>query len=405
MVVGKYGDAPWGAIDAPKNDESFGPQSTGIPGGVRLIYVPESEPITLRNLAQQQNYSAAWFDPVTGKQTDFAPIRADDTGVANCPAPQGLDHDWVLILIPPAAATLSDLWDSKAAWAADAENVGRGFNFHFLSIAPAAGEFWAYYIHTSALGESKMAIGRARGADGIHWTDDGIVLEVTAEKSWDDRLTGFPGVWKDGDTWYLVYEGAGSLSPGDIGLATSTDGKSFVKHPGNPILRHETTGWERANIGTPSLFKENGIWYLFYHGYDGKVCQIGVASGKSLTELTKSPSNPILPVATDANAWDSGTTGKRSSIVKEGKFYYFAFEGSTPPPFPQARWSSGLARTAELTGKWEKTAHNPMIPQTTAGFGHDGPELLCIEGKWYLYVRTPATNTTARFRLDPKTAH
>jgi hypothetical protein len=273
--------------------------------------------------------------------------------------------------------------------------------FTFPSIIHADRELWAYYIrnYTSTVdGRFKISIGRARGVDGVNWIDDGNVLDV-GRQSWDDRLASFPGAWKDGDTWYLVYEGAGESpsSPGDIGLATSTDGKVFVKHPNNPILRHDKTGWERANIGTPSLFKESGTWYLFYHGYDGNVCQIGVASGTSLTALTKSAANPILPVAPAPTTWDSGTTGHRSAIVKEGNFYYFAFEGSTPPPFQQARWSSGLARTTDLTARWEKCPRNPLIPQTPGGMGHDGPELVRLGDEWFLYVRTPATTKRSGF--------
>ena len=173
-----------------------------------------------------------------------------------------------------------------------------------------------------------------------------------------------------------------------------------MKHPNNPILRHNPDGWERTNIGTPSLYKEKGVWYLFYHGYDGNVCQIGVASGTSLTNLTKSAANPILPVTPGNTAWDTGTIGHRSRIVKEGNYYYLAFEGSTLPPFEQSKWSSGLARSTNLTSAWTKFTSNPMIPQTPGGMGYDGPELLRLGGAWYLYVRMPGGNITGRFRLE-----
>ena len=41
VVVAKYGEGPWGRIDPVQNDDVFGPQSTGIPGVVRITYVPE----------------------------------------------------------------------------------------------------------------------------------------------------------------------------------------------------------------------------------------------------------------------------------------------------------------------------------------------------------------------------
>jgi hypothetical protein len=318
-----------------------------------------------------------------------------------------------------ASPTLTDLWDDKAAWVKDAERIGSSFSFHYPSIVQNGDEFWGFYLSNYAQpdGKFKMPIGRARSTDGLKWSDDGMVLDVgpgrpATEKlspsSWDDRLTSFPGVWKDGDTWYLVYEGASEdpkMSLGDIGLATSKDGKTWTKHPNNPILRHEKTGWEKANIGTPSLYKENGTWYLFYHGYDYNVCQIGVASGKSLTELIKSPANPVLPVTPDPTAWDSGTTGRRSRIVKEGDYYYFAFEGSTPGPFAQSKWSSGLARTKNLIGVWTRCPRNPLIPQTAGGMNNDGPELVQIGKTWHMYVRhaeAPHGNATDRYRLEAR---
>lgn len=300
-----------------------------------------------------------------------------------------------------AGPTLTDLWEGKAEWVRDAIQIGTNFQFHFPSIRPDGDALEAFYL---APRNNKLTIGRARSVDGLNWANDGTVVDVgrDANDAWDNRMASFPGVWKDGDTWYVVYEGAGLISPGDIGLATSKDGTNFTKHPNNPILRHNVNDWERANIGTPSLYKENGIWYLFYHAYDANVCQIGVATGTNLTNLSKAPKNPLVPVSTNAAAWDTGTTGRRSRIVKEGPYYYFAFEGSTAQPYTESRWSSGLARSTNLTSGWVKCPRNPMIPQTPSGMGYDGPELVRLKDVWYLYVRSPHSVDTERFRLRAK---
>jgi hypothetical protein len=307
---------------------------------------------------------------------------------------------------PAWGQSLADLWEGRARWDLAGENVGADFTFHCLSILPHDGKLFGYYIanYTTPAGAHRMGIGRARSDDGMKWTDEGRVLSAGAAGAWDDRAATFPGIWKDGDRWYLVYEGAADdigFSPGDIGLATSVDGKNFTKHPGNPILRHEKTGWERVNIGTPSLYKENGTWYLFYHGYDGKLCHIGVASGKRLTELTKSPANPIIPAGVEPGAWDAGATGKRSAVVKEGDFYYLAFEGRTPLPDSTARWSTGMARSRTLGSGWAKCPRNPVIPITPGHFGYDAPELLHHRDAWLLYVRSPGANATHVFKLAP----
>lgn len=89
----------------------------------------------------------------------------------------------------------------------------------------------------------------------MNFTNKGTVINI-GPSSWDNRMVSFPGVWKlASNRWAIVYEGAGQ-SPGDIGLALSADGRSFVKDL-NPILRHAVSQsgepklnlkWERNNI-------------------------------------------------------------------------------------------------------------------------------------------------------------
>jgi hypothetical protein len=100
LVVGRYGDAPWGQIGLP-NDESYGPQATGIPGVVRVIYVPESQPIVVRRLGQHTAYAATYFDLVSGAKTAVRTVQPDAASLWQCPPPAGIDHDWVLILESP----------------------------------------------------------------------------------------------------------------------------------------------------------------------------------------------------------------------------------------------------------------------------------------------------------------
>ena len=80
-----------------QDKDLFGLQATGIPGGVRIIYVPEKKGIEIRDLAKGSKHGVRYFDPVTGTQTDRAAILADDKGTCDCPPPDA-DYDWVLVL-------------------------------------------------------------------------------------------------------------------------------------------------------------------------------------------------------------------------------------------------------------------------------------------------------------------
>jgi hypothetical protein len=233
---------------------------------------------------------------------------------------------------------------------------------------------------------------------------DHVAVAQGSAPHWDGQLASHAAVWNDGNSWVLVYQGTAvnpALSPGAIGVATSDDGRRFVRHQSNPILRHTGSGWESVSLGAPSLFREGALWHLFYSGLDGTTLQTGVATGSTLTSLTRHPGNPILN--TVPGTWEAGAVGRRSSIVKEGPFYYLAYEGADGHPFSEARWSTGLARSTNLLD-WVKFPANPILPQTPGGFGYDQPELVQLGGAWYLYVRMtsdPEAPTT-RYRLAPK---
>jgi hypothetical protein len=97
IAVAKYGDLPWGKIDQLRN-EIFGPQSAGIPGVVRVIYVPENEAVVVSGLDRNVTYSVTYFDPVSGVKTPLPQAHSNDSGLWTCLPPDGCDHDWVLVL-------------------------------------------------------------------------------------------------------------------------------------------------------------------------------------------------------------------------------------------------------------------------------------------------------------------
>ena len=298
---------------------------------------------------------------------------------------------------------LSYFWDGNGEFVVDAANhyMGMAFGMHFISTVWDNGTLYTYYIVNKP--DGKFAVGLATSIDGITFADQGIVVDVGAAGQWDDERASFPGVCKEGNTWYMVYEGSpGGFDPAAIGLATSQDGINWTKDPGNPILEHSGAGFMSHEIGTPSLWKEGSTWYLFYHGFDLDDCQIGVATGENLLNLTHhSTTVPVIP--TSDSDWDCGTTGKRSSfIVKEGNYYYMAYEGSTDQPYNTARWSTGLARSTNLL-TWTKCSRNPVISQTVSGMSFDGPDIVRTpDNTLHIYYRSPNPknlNTTSRATL------
>lgn len=90
--------ADWAAFAGHEHDNLLPPQTLGIAGGTRIIYVPQGGPVMLRSLAAGAAYRTLYFDPIDGKKTDLGEVRADTAGTWTCPKQS--DHDWVIILEP-----------------------------------------------------------------------------------------------------------------------------------------------------------------------------------------------------------------------------------------------------------------------------------------------------------------
>jgi len=75
-----------------------GPQSAGIPGRVRIVWVPRNEPIVVKDLGSHGAWVSSYFDPVTGVRAPVPEAHAEANGIWQCEPPPGNDHDWVLIL-------------------------------------------------------------------------------------------------------------------------------------------------------------------------------------------------------------------------------------------------------------------------------------------------------------------
>jgi hypothetical protein len=280
------------------------------------------------------------------------------------------------------------------------ERVGRGIEqFHGAHIVEKDGTYYAYFIdHTDG---SENDVGLATSTDGVNFDYQGKVL--TKGDEFDDAQASFPGVAYDEDTqtWYMLYEG--KRDDGDVNsvcLATSQDGVNWDKQ--GPIISPNDAGSvSNIDVGTPTLFKEDGTWHVYFHTFanDGRV-RIGYASGDDLKNLTVKQ-GPLLD--TDASGIEGGTVGARSNVVKVGDYYYMAYEvceGYTD--FSQARWGTNLARATSPDGPWEKM-DGPVIKTKEKGFGADVPELLVQEGKVYLYYRYGG-NETARMELKGLTS-
>jgi hypothetical protein len=92
----------WAEFAKPASDKYLVPYAAGIPGAVRVVYVPVSEPIVLKHLRPRLRVAGELVDPVSCTPKDATFGEPDAAGALRVPSPSGIDHDWALIVSQPA---------------------------------------------------------------------------------------------------------------------------------------------------------------------------------------------------------------------------------------------------------------------------------------------------------------
>ncbi len=299
------------------------------------------------------------------------------------------------------ADILDGLFTGKTTETITTTGIGKGFGFHFPDMVFVNGEYWAYYI-TYKTDTGKGGVGLATSTDGVNWTDKGCVIQPTED--FDCNGAYFAGVWLDTDgTFYLAYEckGASDYITGElenVALATSTDGIHWDKEGVILFSDRENSWWQKANVGTPDLYKDGDTWYLFFHGFDFTDCRVGVAYGEDLHNLTV-VKEPIINTEDDT-LW-SGTIGRRDVIYCDG-YYYMVYEISTDQApsggYGNAEWTHMFARSRDLI-TWE-TTQAPLLTQGKTGFGYDGTCWMIVGKHLYVYMRQGGSTTAVELTLS-----
>ena len=223
------------------------------------------------------------------------------------------------------------------------------------------------------------AIDYAVSPDGIHWFAYAKNPVLTGgAMPFEASGVVYAGVVYDGTQYRMYYTGLQGCCGSAVGLATSPDGIIWTKYPGNPILRPSAGGWDSGNIGASSgVYYDGSTYYLLYQGvassaayvYKGNMeasaarmtvdaassQQIGLATSTDGVTFSKSASNPVIPRG-GAGAWDEAGVFPGGIFVRHGVFYAF-YAGA---PSNLSKESLGLA-TSNNGVTWTKAPHNPLF--------------------------------------------
>jgi predicted GH43/DUF377 family glycosyl hydrolase len=182
----------------------------------------------------------------------------------------------------------------------------------------------------AAHGPEEVAIARATSRDGIRWERKGVVLR--AEEPWEKRALMCPSVLRDENgTYHLWYSGGERYEPDAIGYATSADGVTWQRVDRNPVLRPlETARWERSRVAGAHVFAHAGWLYAAYIGFaDGfEDSSIGIARSSDGINWLRHAGNPVIRHGAPGE-FDSINVYKPFVVVDNGEWRLW-FNGSSP---------------------------------------------------------------------------
>jgi hypothetical protein len=156
-----------------------------------------------------------------------------------------------------------------------------------------------YYLYAEDKeNEFPRNIRRYHSSDCETWFDDGDVFDVQTggePAGWESLDVSSPVVWKEADTWYMLYEGRGGGYLGKVGLATSPDGLNWTRDGNNPVFDTGESGqWDDEAVVSDDIIKIDDTYYFFYHGYS-KSCgfRTGTATSADLHNWIRYNYNPV----------------------------------------------------------------------------------------------------------------
>jgi len=130
--------------------------------------------------------------------------------------------------------------------------------------------------------------------DKIHWKDNGsLKIQYTNGQPLTPGPYGTPTVWRENGTWYLFYERNDSA----IWLASSKNLEVWRNVQDNPVINKGPESYDKYGVALNQVIKHKGKYYGYYHGtafQDWSEWSTNVAVSTNLRDWEKYKSNPIM---------------------------------------------------------------------------------------------------------------
>ncbi|MBI1914650.1 MAG: glycosylase [Planctomycetes bacterium] len=240
------------------------------------------------------------------------------------------------------------------------------------------GVYKLWYTGYDGTQDGLRMLGYATSPDGIKWTR--WPRNPLDREHWIEDMM----IVKDGGTYYLFAEGRNDrahLFVSDDGLVWKRIGRLDIRLAnGRPI--------PDGPYGTPTAWRENRTWYLFYEREDRG---IWLATSKDRKEWRNVRDEPVLsPGPAD---YDKDLVALNQILKHKGRYYAW-YHGSAKAGPKAKLWSTAVATSTDLV-HWEKYPGNPLRPvrenKSSGIVVHDGEKfrLYTMHPAVYLHVPPP----------------
>lgn len=187
-----------------------------------------------------------------------------------------------------------------------------------------------YYLF--AVDQNDNDLYRWSSIDGINWNINNSgnpILTNNPSILWENNfICNCAVIYDDEDPiypWKMLYEASGDYF--QIGYAYSSDGLSWTKYSGNPVIT-KSINWKSFCVGNPDLIKINGIYYCVYGGSNGTNWSIGGSYSTNLIDWTDSTNSPFIEPTL---LWENTNTSDPSVIIKSGVLFIYYSANQTKP--------------------------------------------------------------------------
>lgn len=253
---------------------------------------------------------------------------------------------------PVFAGTGTDTWDQKIR--------ERGY------ILREYGIYYLWYTGYNGGEEVEKHLGLATSPDGLVWTryKDNPVHGT----SWVEDMS----VIKRDGIYYMFAEGRGDTAH----MLTSSDRINWEEKGPIDIRTMDGKPLAKGPYGTPAIWFENGVWYLFYERDD---LGIWLAQSTDLKVWTNKQDEPVIKMGPDK--YDQFAVAMDQIIKYKGKYYgyYHATEFKD-----WHEWTSCVAVSEDLI-HWEKFSGNPILRENKSS-----PVMVFDGEKYMLYSMHPS---------------